>query len=222
MKYMRKGGWYSESHRHYLAAKGIKTSLMSRGGDMLKNSFTFGEKMSITNAAKEGEKTIPWIKHAGESSMGVAEQTPDTVMDSVELSGERGVEKVHHTATHYLARTIGAKQVAEVKRLTNEAEANGIVSIPEVQDYVKDRLGDEVLDSWEGADMEVNRIVAEEVMKPTKYDAKKEKFEIWPKYSHVPEVKTPKQVYEFEEKTGRRHEGEPWSHYLNREVTDDE
>lgn len=43
-----------------------------------------------------------------------------------------------------------------------------------------------------------------------------------PKYEHVPSVKTKKQEYEFEEKTGRRHEGEPLKTYLERPAGDED
>lgn len=42
-----------------------------------------------------------------------------------------------------------------------------------------------------------------------------------PKYKHVPWLKTKKQIEAFEEKTGRKHDGESAEHYLNREVTDE-
>ena len=362
MNSMRKGGWYKESYRHYLAAKGIKTSIMSRPGNTFMDSVVLGEKWDMINAAKAGGTTVPWAKQAGEASIWDADMDLK-VMNSAKTSGERGTERVYHTSTHYLsdkcamcggpmmrmgklgnkaygrcrncgseaevheeqpdefyakkavdseferkykemrkrypcefgkddptcgcggcsamsawmdaerdaeelgklqdfpkpydakkdyyARTIGRANVAEVKRLTNEAQADGLVSIHDIHDYVRDHLDESVWDTWEGSDQEIDRIVGDEVMKPTKYDAPKKKgfipggmdklwekerheqedapfgydakkMEQWPKYKHVPQVKTPKQIYEFEEKTGRRHEGELWSHYMNREVTDDE
>ena len=42
-----------------------------------------------------------------------------------------------------------------------------------------------------------------------------------PKYKHVPWLKTKKQIEAFEEKTGRKHEGESTAHYLDREATEE-
>lgn len=364
-------GWYGESHRHYLASKGI----MSSGGDLLEKSNMLGRVFDLKDTFDKGEAIVPSVAHSGEQvlprafkageddrvlpssfrkggdvtggahhaaieyadkkkkSEGLSDDDVQYMEEQREAAGKqidarwkeneeeegkyfaskdmvsfspqeaaafkkrfeeaqangeeqftwegrpvftsyakymveymkmRGYNAKKDPMAKYYARTIGPGNVEKVKRLVDEAESKGIVSIPEVQDYVKGGLGDKVLDSWEGADMEVNRVVADEVMNPFRkkhsYDSMKEahrdlevaaaelkrnnvkdaqhwtavasdklgmtnkkeydaKMEQWPKYKHVPGVKTPKQVFDFEEKTGRRHDGEPLGHYLNREAT---
>lgn len=63
-----------------------------------------------------------------------------------------------------MARTIGKKNIALVKRLMVEAFSKGVVGGQAIEEYVHANLPDEVYDTWEDAYNEINRIVGDNYM----------------------------------------------------------
>jgi len=63
-----------------------------------------------------------------------------------------------------MARTIGSKNIKEVKRLVREAESKGIQHVRQVTAYVIAHLSDAVFDTWEMAYQEVEGICWDAVM----------------------------------------------------------
>jgi len=66
-----------------------------------------------------------------------------------------------------MARTIGNKNIGLVKKIVRENKYKGIKGINELIDIVMATIPSSVLDIWEGAYTEIERIVCDEAMIPT-------------------------------------------------------
>jgi hypothetical protein len=104
MKRYGKSGWFGDSHRHYLASKGI----MSSGADIMMKSNMLGRSWDLRKAYEQGTKTTPWVAHEGSEVLPHAVHEGTEVLPRAFEKGNRYTGDAHRAAIEYAA----AKEVA--------------------------------------------------------------------------------------------------------------
>jgi hypothetical protein len=141
--------------------------------DSAMKSLKMNEDITIHNydsdeQPKEGEKT--WDTTELQKDFTVHSFLAPFVVVTRKSDGKKGTLEFKHSPRVYFnfvvdesrikeARTIGKRNIALVKSLVAKAKKQGIVNATAVANYVIEELPSEVLDTWESAYDEVQRLV---------------------------------------------------------------